>query len=111
MMGLENNLLKLRCCPVLGLHPPPALPGLVRSQDRARGITLVPQHHPIRWNDRLSNLRLSGDAVPVRPDLQHGVRQQSEHEIAGTRRSAKVRDPAKLLRARATPTAKGGQTS
>lgn len=111
MMGLETNVLKLRCCTVLESHPLPALPGIARSQARARGITFVPQHHPIRRNDRLSDFRLSGDAVLVHPDQQHSVRQQSEHEIAGTRRSAKVRDPAKLLRAQAPPTTKGGQTS
>src|SRR5215210_3776038 len=70
-MASEINVLTLTSCIVLGSHPSPALPGLARSQDRAKGITFVPQHHSIRWNDRPSNLRLSDDAVPVRPDLQH----------------------------------------
>lgn len=111
MMGLEINVLKLRCCTVLGSHPLPALPALARSQARAKGHHLCPPAPLNPLNDRLSDFRLSGDAVLVHPDQQHGVRQQPEHEIAEARRSAKVRDPAELRRTQARPETNGGQTS
>jgi hypothetical protein len=38
----------------------------------------------ILWNDRSSDLQLSGDAVPARPDVRHGVLQQSDNTIEQT---------------------------
>jgi hypothetical protein len=62
------------------LHSTPALPDIVRFQDRAKGISLVPQQHSTFWNERYADLFLSGDAVLVYPDLQHGVLQPWKDE-------------------------------